>query len=180
MRAGLGRHGDHGDWRLGGIDVQPLSASDWPQLRLARLRALQESPDAFISEYERESGWSKREWLAMFESALWVVARSRGRIVGLAAIIERGGSAVATTCRVGLGRTALPPARYHPPADRGTDRDVRVDPGVSELVIWVLQGNDRARRVYQRLGFRPTGERQVLSDGAGPVEERLILRIDGE
>jgi ribosomal protein S18 acetylase RimI-like enzyme len=176
VREGLGRRSDHGDRRLGSIDVRPLSAMEWPQLRMARLRALQESPEAFISEYERESGWSKREWLAMFESALWVVARNRGRIVGLAR----------------SSREAAQPWQRHVESvwvephfrRRGITRRLiegliegEHGAGVSELVIWVIEGNDRARRAYERFGFKPTGERQPLP-GGGRGEERLLLRID--
>ena len=165
-----------GDWKLGSIDVQPLSASEWPQLRLARLRALEESPDAFISEYERESRWSEREWLAMFESALWVVARSEGRIVGLA----RSSREVAQPWQRHVESVWVEPFFRR----RGITRRLiegliegEGDAGVRELVIWVIEGNDRARRAYERFGFKPTGERQPLP-GDGRDEERLLLRID--
>ncbi len=49
--------------------------------------------------------------------------------------------------------------------------------GVTELYAWVLDGNDAARRVYQRLGFVLTGERQPLPGSMGRMEERLVLRI---
>jgi RimJ/RimL family protein N-acetyltransferase len=48
---------------------------------------------------------------------------------------------------------------------------------VTELYAWVLDGNDAARRVYQRLGFVFTGERQPLPTAPGRMEERLVLRI---
>jgi RimJ/RimL family protein N-acetyltransferase len=40
-----------------------------------------------------------------------------------------------------------------------------------------LEDNHRARQVYERLGFEPTGERQELPVGEGLVEERLRLPI---
>ena len=178
MHARTGRRGEHGVQGLGGIDVSLLAPTEWPQLRTARLRALHESPDAFLSEYEREFGWSEREWLAMFESAVWVVARSRGRIVGLA----RSSRAAAEHWQRHVESVWVEP-RFR---RRGITRLLiegliacERSAGVSELVIWVIDGNDHARRVYERLGFRPTGERQVLPNHAGRVEERLLLRIDG-
>jgi ribosomal protein S18 acetylase RimI-like enzyme len=40
----------------------------------------------------------------------------------------------------------------------------------------VADGNDRAQRLYERLGFRATGERDVLRDGLG--ESRLRRSLD--
>jgi ribosomal protein S18 acetylase RimI-like enzyme len=176
VREGLGRRSAHGDRRLGSIDVRPLSAMEWPQLRMARLRALQESPEAFISEYERESGWSKREWLAMFESALWVVARNGGRIVGLA----RSSREAAQPWQRHVESVWVEPHFRRRGITRRLIEGLIVGErgaGVSELVIWVIEGNDRARRAYERFGFKPTGERQPLP-GGGRGEERLLLRID--
>lgn len=39
-----------------------------------------------------------------------------------------------------------------------------------EVGVWVLDGNDRARRFYERFGLAATGERRVL-DLDGPVPE---------
>jgi GNAT superfamily N-acetyltransferase len=171
----LGRRGDHGD--RGSIDIGVLTPMEWRQLRTARLRALQDSPEAFLSEYQREFGWSEREWLAMFDSSLWVIARGSGRIVGLARSSRNGAAPWQRHVesvwveprfrRRGITRRLMEALIEH---ERRAD--------VSELVIWVIEGNDRARRAWKRFGFRPTGERQLLPGGGGRGEERLLLRID--
>jgi GNAT superfamily N-acetyltransferase len=45
--------------------------------------------------------------------------------------------------------------------------------GVS--VVWVLEGNGRARAFYERHGFRPDGTRKVLDLGGPVTELRMLL-----
>jgi ribosomal protein S18 acetylase RimI-like enzyme len=44
------------------------------------------------------------------------------------------------------------------------------DAGRADISLWVLEGNDRARRFYESCGFHLDGKRQLL-DLAGPVPE---------
>jgi ribosomal protein S18 acetylase RimI-like enzyme len=48
--------------------------------------------------------------------------------------------------------------------------------GVTDLLLWVLEDNDDAQRVYEALGFKLTGERQFLK-AAGRFEQRLKMSI---
>lgn len=41
-------------------------------------------------------------------------------------------------------------------------------PGVWKVVLWVLEGNVRARRFYERHGFIPDGTRRLLPPGRVP------------
>jgi ribosomal protein S18 acetylase RimI-like enzyme len=49
--------------------------------------------------------------------------------------------------------------------------------GYRSLSLWVLDGNARARRFYERAGFAATGERAVLADLGGVTEVRYLLPL---
>ncbi len=44
--------------------------------------------------------------------------------------------------------------------------------GRDDVSLWVLEGNDRARRFYEACGFQPDGTRQFLDLGAAVPEVR--------
>jgi ribosomal protein S18 acetylase RimI-like enzyme len=45
----------------------------------------------------------------------------------------------------------------------------------SEVILWVADHNTAARRLYERLGFQPTGERQPLP--SNPARTESLLRL---
>ncbi|MHB1534865.1 MAG: GNAT family N-acetyltransferase [Acidimicrobiales bacterium] len=47
------------------------------------------------------------------------------------------------------------------------------DQDAQSVTLWVADGNARARRFYERLGFRSTGERQPLPSAPDVGEERM-------
>ena len=65
-------------------NLQLLSPVDWRVLKEVRLRALQDSPNAFMSCYDSELRLSDWEWRRMFDASTWVVARDAENVVGLA------------------------------------------------------------------------------------------------
>jgi predicted GNAT family acetyltransferase len=128
------------------LELAILGADDWPIARDVRLRALKDSPSAYIADYEDEViGLASSVRVAVrppYErhiESVWVDPRYR-----------RNG-----VLRAVLGQLAA------------------VDPDVTEWRVWVLDTNTIARQVYERLGFYPTGERQLLADGSGRREIRL-------
>jgi len=56
-------------------------------------------------------------------------------------------------------------------------REAAAVEGARVLTLFVADGNDRARRLYERLGFRPTGERQPLPSDPARSEERYAVRL---
>jgi hypothetical protein len=48
-----------------------------------------------------------------------------------------------------------------------------LEPEVHDWLLWVLDHNGEAREAYERLGFEPTGERQLLTDSSGRTEVRF-------
>jgi ribosomal protein S18 acetylase RimI-like enzyme len=77
-------------------------------------------------------------------------------------------------------------AMWVDPAHRGSDAATRLveavcrwadDDGGRVVSLWVADGNDRARRFYERLGFTGTGERQPLPSAPEVGEERFVLHL---
>ena len=53
-----------------------------------------------------------------------------------------------------------------------------VSHGARAVALWVLEGNARARAFYERWGFRPDGERQVVELGAAVPEVRYYRQLE--
>ena len=155
--------------------VRRAVAGDEPLLRAIRLDALQESPEAFGSTYERELARTDADWQRWLSpGATFVLEGSEG---------PRG----IVACRhhvVETGVTELLSMWVHPASRGSGDGDALV----AAVVSWaraegdrvvrlnVVQGNLRARRFYERQGFRPTGT-EMTREPAGPIEvemDRLI------
>ena len=157
------------------VRVGLLAPGQWRALRRVRRRALDESPDA-LALYEREPQWSAQEWRSTFDAALWFTADAGRRRVGLARSVRESGRPwqrniesvwVAPAFRGrGIARLLIDTVAEHETSN-----------GVTELLAWVLDGNDQARRVYRRLGFESTNVRQPLPGSPGRIEERFVLRL---
>ena len=157
------------------LDLQMLSPVDWRILKEVRLRALQDSPDAFMSCYDDELRLSEWEWRRMFDVSTWIVAREADAVVGVARSV---GDLARPWTRHVESIWVAPTHRR-----RGVFRsllyalaEVERERGVTDLLLWVMDDNHNAQRVYETLGFQPTGEMQFLPD-LGRFERRLTLGI---
>jgi GNAT superfamily N-acetyltransferase len=59
---------------------------------------------------------------------------------------------------------------------RGAEREL-VSRGHSTAVLWVVEGNARARRFYEREGWRPDGGVKTSTFGGAPVPEVRYRRV---
>jgi RimJ/RimL family protein N-acetyltransferase len=144
------------------LDVRLLVPGDWHVLRTVRLRALAESPHAFTSYHHRELRWSEHRWRRRFDEAHWLVAVERGEVIGLAGLVD---------CHPEdphVESIWVAPAHRN----RGVFRslldgviEIARSAGIRELCLWVLEDNLCAQRVYERLGFVWTGEKQPIRPG---------------
>lgn len=155
--------------------VRRAALGDEPILREIRLQALSDAPDAFGSTYEREVARSASDWQRWMSPGVTFVldepAGARGMVAGV--------------------RDETDPAVVHlmamwvHPMTRGSGGAGEL---VSAVVAWagsvgarlvrlkVIQGNNRARRFYERMGFCPTGHEAVRErDGLIEIEmDRLV------
>jgi GNAT superfamily N-acetyltransferase len=163
---------DLGGFRGDGLSdfgIQPLIPADWPELRRVRLRALADAPHAFISARGDEAQWRERDWRQTFETGLWAVARSNGLAVAVARMSREPSE---------LPRRHVEAVWTEPSYRRRgvaqslilwlIEHETRL--GATDIHIWVIEPNPGARRLYEAIGFRPTGERQPLGER---VEARL-------
>ena len=143
------------------IDVRRVVPGEWAVLRDVRLRALLDAPAAFASTYAREVAFGEAEWRARIGGGPWWLALAGDVPVGLVAgyaTPEDGDVRHLVAMRV-------------EPAARGAGAATALVEAVCAwaaadggrvVSLWTADGNDRARRFYQRLGFAGTGERQPL------------------
>lgn len=141
-------------------DFIPLRAKPrhWRRVAKIRLRALEESPEWFSGNLEKERARKGRDWKAQIRSTYWVIFQASGKDVGLMTI-GKADPARGTDCWIG-GCWVTPELR-----GRGIMRSM-----ISELDLisaeegWVTQGlgvwpeNEVALRAYERSGFAKVGE----------------------
>jgi GNAT superfamily N-acetyltransferase len=158
------------------IDVRRVGPDEWADLRDVRLRALADAPYAFASTYAREVAFDEAQWRARLDGGPWWLARSDGVPAGLAAGYRAADD----------GDVRHLVAMWVDPAQRGSGAAARLVEAVCRwaagdggrvLSLWVADGNDHARRFYERLGFAGTGERQPLPSAPEIGEERLVLSL---
>ena len=149
-------------------------------VRGVRLQALSEAPDAFGSTYERDLSRTMSEWTRWLSS-------------GVTFILDRPEGARGMVC--GLPDAADPTvvhlmAMWVHPAIRASGA---ADELVAAVLAWaksegakimrlnVMQPNHRARRFYERCGFRATGRESIrMRDGSIEVQMERLLDSTGD
>jgi len=157
------------------LNLDLLAPVDWRVLRVARLMALLDSPQAFTSSYAREAPWGELEWRRAIHAATWIVAREAQNVVGLAKSVgERGRPAPRHIESVWVSPTHRRQGVFRALMHAIAEVERRL--GGIDLLLWVLEDNYDAQLAYQALGFEPTGERQFLPD-LDRFERRLRLGL---
>jgi ribosomal protein S18 acetylase RimI-like enzyme len=150
------------------IELRVLTPDDWPTWRSLRLAALAEAPYAFGSRLADWQGAGDREerWRTRLSSpgSYNVVALLDGLPVGMASGVPGADDGVVELISMWVS-----------PAARGNGvGDVLVQAvtrwaqhlGARQLRLTVAQGNEPAAALYQRHGFRRTGELgDLMPDG---------------
>jgi GNAT superfamily N-acetyltransferase len=158
------------------MDVLALSPDDWQLLRDVRLRALHDAPYAFTSSYERELGFDESAWRHSARTGQWFATSDGDDLVGIAGGVR--GSTDGPATRELIGMWVAPSYRGRGVALALVERVcawARAD-GASTLCLGVVEGNGRAMRAYQKMGFHPTGETwPVWNDPARLIE---VMEMD--
>ena len=123
-----------------------------------RLRALREDPDAFGSTFERERDRPDDEWGIWVKDTL--IAFDGDTPVGMANIkLEPGEAEI-------FGMWVAPEARHRGVGEQLL-RALLARAGDRQVNICVADGARAARRLYERVGFKPTGTTGTLRPGSG-------------
>jgi ribosomal protein S18 acetylase RimI-like enzyme len=163
------------------MEARRAQAGDWKAPRQLRLQALADAPDAFASTLEAEVAFPDEVWRQRAKggpASANFIAREGGADVGLAAIFaDPDGPG-----RMHLVSMWVDPRYRRQGVARGlVDQAVRwaADRRAREVILWVADQNTAARRLYERIGFRPTGERQPLPSNPARSESCLRLPLEG-
>ena len=158
-------------------EITRLSEDQWSALREMRLLALHESPRMFLSTEEREKVWERPDWEEEFKRGAWYFGRVSGEDIGLIGA-TREPNAPPDECYVEY--------MWISPENRGQGMgehmltallDTLRESGTRTARLWVLDGNDTAVRLYERAGFRSTGEVQAIATRPGRTEARMLLNL---
>jgi ribosomal protein S18 acetylase RimI-like enzyme len=162
------------------VDVRRVTPDEWTTLRDVRLRALADAPDAFGTTHaeamSRPDDWW-RTWAqtsAESESQTMVLAWEGDEAIGIAGAFATDDGAwqvismwVDPSARGrGAGR-ALLDAVVAWAKERAANRAIRLS---------VTDGNDEARRLYERYGFADTGVTEPLRSNSALTIRELELR----
>jgi GNAT superfamily N-acetyltransferase len=170
------------------IEVRRLTAADWAQLRAARLSALAEAPYAFSSTLAREQEFTDDAWRSRAGRGLTFGAWQGATIVGLAtglppeAALAAEGSLPAEAAAAWhlVGMWVAPESRGQGVSDQLVEAvcELARQSGAPAVTLWVTEVNARARAFYRRLGFTPTGGRQLVRpEEPEHFEEELSRRL---
>jgi ribosomal protein S18 acetylase RimI-like enzyme len=161
----------------GMVLVREITADDWELMRDVRLAALAEAPSAFGSTYAREADFTEERWRGRIsERSVTFFAheeRADAAPAGLVGVYVEDGDAELVSMWVrpsarGLGVGA---ALVEAAAVWAKTRDF------GALFLWVTESNAPAVRLYERLGFTPTGERQPLPSNPALAEIRMSREL---
>lgn len=144
------------------IEVRQIGADSWPVMRDIRLAALRDAPQAFGSSYQGEVAFGPEDWLGRIRRGANFLAYAHGPgspPAGIAGgFVPSPGVAELVSMWVapgnrgsGIGQALVEAVVQWARAD-----------GHDQLHLWVTEGNEPARSLYERCGFTPTGERQPL------------------
>ena len=138
------------------MDVERLTGTEWRRLRRIRLAALEDAPDAFGTTVEAARELPDGAWRQQAEDLPTFVATVDGSDVGIVrgAIAESKLDAFLISMWVAPSERGRRVGEQLIEAVAGWARDA----GFQRLLLDVADGNAPAIALYERLGFRPTGE----------------------
>ncbi len=154
------------------IDVRLLDEDSWSVYRDIRLRALEESPEAFVASAAEERELDEEFWRERMRRSRRLLAEHDSAVVGVASMGSRRAEDESTGELFGLW--VSPDLRGRGVARallEAAAQQARAD-GLRQLVYWVGTDNGRAVAFASSFGFRPTDSRRdIRLRGVDPEDE---------
>lgn len=165
------------------ITVRRLTEEQWEEYRTIRLRALQESPEAFVATYAEQAAEPEEAWRARMTRAIRFVAERDGTAVGVVSLGDLDPDRPAAAEIFGLW--VAPEARDEGVATLLVDAcaSEAAAQGRTHVYYWVGTENGRAVAFASGFGFRPTNDRRpmrVVSEEDGEEEIAMVLPLGGD
>jgi GNAT superfamily N-acetyltransferase len=158
------------------VAVREATEDDWKLLRAIRLRALLDTPGAFLSDYGLEAGHDELWWREWLLRDLWLLAfedETAAEPIGVVAItrkpLAQGGEHFISSLWVDPEHRRRSIAKEL--IQTATDRVVAW--GARAVSLWILGGNDRAHKLYMAVGFVDTDDCQVAPGHSNLLERRM-------
>lgn len=163
------------------LRIRAIGGDEWRLWRSLRLRAVEDSPDAFRSALSQESAEADEWWIELIKQAaehphaLLLVAEAGadpigmlfGRLDDSGELLDIGAMWVDPEVRRrGIGRALLE-------ASLSWARDA----SAHRAELWVAPSNDAATQLLLGLGFEPTDEIEPLRAGSELTVARMVARI---
>jgi ribosomal protein S18 acetylase RimI-like enzyme len=155
-----------------------LDADQWCTLRDARLTALKESPQSFLSKYEIEIAFGEERWREEFCRGEWIIVGEEGKppeaLIGAVRSYD-----IPSTDRYLEYVWVSPKSRRSKLATNLINAVLRrlEAAGTDVVWLWILDGNEPARELYNKCGFTTTGERHRPKANRSLWEERMNRRL---
>ncbi len=155
--------------------IRRATAADWPAYRELRVRSLELAPHAFGATLEDEGTQPDAWWADRLATSHTLLAEVSGIAAGIGTGI-RDRHEIGSREIVGL---------WVQPEFRGQGIAAALieqlatwaqNAGARAVALWVSDGNNDARRLYERSGFTATGERDVVRGTL--MEERMRRPLD--
>lgn len=156
--------------------VRRLTEDEWTTYRDLRLRALQESPDAFVKSYDEEKGYDEELWRARMRRAARLIATVDGEEVGILSMRPADEEFEEDAAEI-FGLWVKADLRGAGVALELFQSVVQVAraAGHGHLVYWVGTDNGRGVAFASARGFRPSEQRRPMRGSSGDGEEEIAM-----
>jgi ribosomal protein S18 acetylase RimI-like enzyme len=161
--------------------IRPLGVDEWRLWRSLRMRAIEESPDAFRSALALESAEADEWWVDLIrQAAIHPEARLLIAEVDDDPIAMLFGRLDAETQLLDIGSVWVDPDVRRRGVGRGLVNAAMVwaeEQGAVGVELWVTEGNEAAQRLFEQFGFVPTGDSEPLREGSSSTVFKMAARI---